>query len=1196
MQILRIRQHHQVGDRYQCEVSLADEQGAETRLQDFGFALSPEDQERIRWYLEDYPQYPYDPAPQMASEVQGLMEKVGTQLFLQLFGPNTQLNSLWGRLSNRLGETRIEIDVSDAAASSVPWELLRVPSTGVILSLAAHSFVRTSGCNKGHEVSRQLGPRLNVLLIISRPDMHEDVPFRGVANHLLHLSAETTALKIDFLRPSTFRRLEEVLRAAKRAGDPYDLVHFDGHGIYSNGSEFGLESIPRGYLLFENPQSRKNRQYVNGKQLGRLLSETDVPFLVLNACRSAHAEPGEIINAAEGSNHSKTTGTAIPAYGSLAQEALEASLVGIVAMRYTTYVDTAVMFMGRLYAALAAGLPLGAAVNSGRRYLADKPVRTVGIKAVHLQDWAVPTVFEQTRFTLAAPNGYSPEVAVTGGDDESYKIANHALPDDGLLSQDSILIALDRAFDRGKIVALHGHAGGGKSTIASEFATWYTRTGGLGESKQHSVILTSFQANNTVATLCANVAETYPERANLFASSMFQRSWPQLDSSQQLQIVLAILRSVDTLWVWDQFDDAATDPDAEPKSNQNEAHESRTQELHDLLRALSTTSAKILIVSRTDQTEWLGDIEHWRIRVGPISIVDSMKLLRSIAVQFSRELTDLTAWTPLLEFAHGNPLTLSVAATQLLNQGAHTRQHIDAYIAAVIGGSQLSEEGVGDSLDLLFRYGLLHEFTDEERGQLLYIGLFQNVVNAAVFPELGSPEAGEARVPELEQLTPESTDALFRRATKVGLLRYRGPWVYEIHPALPLFMPRVMSGAGLTQLRRRPEVVRGFVSVMNSIAHTNPSQDWHITFATLRAEEANLLNALDLVKQNRLWGSADHILFSLNWFYRTTGRLASWNQHLKELVADAIDPATEGPLPSADPIWPMLMSVRIDAADHARDFPEAERLQRILLDNQSRTFDELVSLAPDALSDVEERSAAMMSQNERALGNILRNQRKSECVERYERARRLAALVGNRRLQADAAFDLARAYDEITELLDWDMAERLYLESLRLYDTSERVMRSRVTHHLGGLARHHLENALRSREPVETLEYWLNRGATYLYQALNLLPSQAHMDRARLHQNLGELIGWAGHVEQALAHFQESISIHEEELAAEDAFFAAQARLSVAVLLVNTGRIEEARMWARTALETLERYEGDPLSRVDLARYILGPGTTLQRS
>jgi len=56
-----------------------------------------------------------------------------------------------------------------------------------------------------------------------------------------------------------------------------------------------------------------------------------------------------------------------------------------------------------------------------------------------------------------------------------------ARPDVGFIGRDETLLALDRRFDRDKIVLLHAYAGSGKTTTAVEFARWYQMTGGVKE-------------------------------------------------------------------------------------------------------------------------------------------------------------------------------------------------------------------------------------------------------------------------------------------------------------------------------------------------------------------------------------------------------------------------------------------------------------------------------------------------------------------------------------------------------------------------------------------------------------------------------------------------------------------------------------------------------------------------------------------
>ncbi|HMC59026.1 MAG TPA: hypothetical protein VKJ01_07535, partial [Candidatus Solibacter sp.] len=65
---------------------------------------------------------------------------------------------------------------------------------------------------------------------------------------------------------------------------------------------------------------------------------------------------------------------------------------GVVAWRYSVFVDTAAQYRADLYAVLASGLPLGEAAT-----LARKPLST-GARAI--EDWRVPVVFEAAPIQL----------------------------------------------------------------------------------------------------------------------------------------------------------------------------------------------------------------------------------------------------------------------------------------------------------------------------------------------------------------------------------------------------------------------------------------------------------------------------------------------------------------------------------------------------------------------------------------------------------------------------------------------------------------------------------------------------------------------------------------------------------------------------------------------------------------------------
>jgi hypothetical protein len=195
----------------------------------FAFALNAQEQERLRWYLEDYLQYPFDPAPQIASRVEGEMEAVGTRLFRAVFMANRDTEKLWFAIADCLDDLRLEIAPDVTGAGRLPWELLFDPDTRTWLALHAQTFVRTHATPVRFPDIPQTAERLRILLVICRPSGRRDVPFCSVASRIIKgLSKDARQLfDLDVLRPPTFEQLEEVLRAAKRTGQPYHVVHFE---------------------------------------------------------------------------------------------------------------------------------------------------------------------------------------------------------------------------------------------------------------------------------------------------------------------------------------------------------------------------------------------------------------------------------------------------------------------------------------------------------------------------------------------------------------------------------------------------------------------------------------------------------------------------------------------------------------------------------------------------------------------------------------------------------------------------------------------------------------------------------------------------------------------------------------------------------------------------------------------------------
>jgi len=144
MHTLRLTQNSTGENQYKVEITLEGGQFRQSAVSEFKFILSPQDQESIRWYLEDYPLYRHDPAPKIAARVETRMAEVGRELFKLVFQANDDARDIWADLRRKVNSTRVEIITEVREATAIPWELLRDPKTDTCLALHAAAFVHSN--------------------------------------------------------------------------------------------------------------------------------------------------------------------------------------------------------------------------------------------------------------------------------------------------------------------------------------------------------------------------------------------------------------------------------------------------------------------------------------------------------------------------------------------------------------------------------------------------------------------------------------------------------------------------------------------------------------------------------------------------------------------------------------------------------------------------------------------------------------------------------------------------------------------------------------------------------------------------------------------------------------------------------------------------------------------------------------------
>lgn len=1124
MPVLRLRQLAEDDDRYRVVAEYENggvRRSAESR---FELQLTAQDQEDIRWYLEDFLQYPMDPAPVIAVRIERRMAEIGADLFTKVLG-NTPV---WHDARHDLSGTRVEIETTVKDATTLPWELLRDPEANVPLALRARAFVRaTHDAVVRARLPQSADGPIRVLLVICRPRGREDVPFRSVARRMLEGLRGSDAVRLTVLRPPTFERLAHVLREAQAAGEPYHLVHFDGHGVWDG----------HGYLEFENQIREGNRQLVGGPALGNLLAETAVAALVLNACQSAYADPPSAPVAVAPDNQHKET----RAFGSLAQEIMDAGTAGVVAMRYNVFVDTAAQFMAELYGRLAEGDTLGEAASFARKQLHDQPLRGIAFDPRPLQDWMVPVVFE------AEPVALFPRRAGAGGvtlkpDEAGVEVEGlPPRPDAGFIGRDETLLALDRAFDDHAIVLLHAYAGSGKTAVAAEFARWYRETGGV----DGPVLFTSFEHYRPQLSVLNDLASALG----------VAQDWLALDEAKRRSAALQLLRQRSVLWIWDNVEPVA----GFPKGSESAWSAQEQRELAGFLRAARDTKAKFLLTSRRDERDWLGDLPA-RVAVPRMPFQERLELARALASKHGRRLTDAEDWRPLLEFTDGNPLTITVIVGQALRDQLRTREQVEQFVSRLRAGEAVfkdeATQGRTRSLAASLNYGFEHAFNETERKQLALLHLFQGFVDVDALRQM----AGFSR---------EAGIRLLDRAAEVGLLTAHGGEHYSIHPALPWFFRGLFEQQ---DAEARERALRAYVEAVRSLG--NYYHDQYVdgnreVIGGLKAEEPNLLHARSLARQHGWWRDVIGPMQGLYILYEHTGRKSEWARLVEEIVPHFVDPETDGPLGGREEQWSFVTEYRVLLAGEARQWDEAERLQRTTVEWHRRRARE-----------EDRNSIRILCVSLNRLGDIQRGTGRPECVDAYRESFDLAQRIGERLGAAGAAYNLGHAYKNVPALRNLDEAERWYSQGLDLTPGGDSLYRAGGLGQLGLIAHERLEEARSAKKPEAELLRHLNDALRRYSEALEMTPPDATGQLAPIHNALGAIYCGAGDLDRGLRHYRESIRLEE---ARGNLYGAATTRYNVAATLTDAGCFADARQYAEAALRGLQTYGAGAKDMVDLA-------------
>ena len=483
METIRIRELAEDDNGWRAVVSFNNGMEYAVGVRD---PFQEEDERRLEWYFEEYPGFPFTKAVRVRKAAESITA-YGEELFRQVFVENTKVIHPYKSVEQQ-GLSNVQIEIAGQRRfQALHWEALKDPDAPLPLGLQA-AIVRKNLEPPPLMADVKPSPTINLLVVTARPSGAQDVGYRTISRPLVEaLSLKNVPLKIDILRPGTYKALEHALQSVREGY--YHVAHFDMHGAVRSFSElekarleqqqkgwpryqfegrYGRPNISeyegqRAYLLFEGEKDN-SIDLVEARELANLLLSRQVPIVLLNACQS-----GKQVGDRE---------------TSLGNALMLAGVRLALAMGYSVNVRAAQLLMSTLYEQLFASDELVVAMRAARRELYNDKTRDgyMGYP-IALEDWMLPVVysnapvrFQRIDFPTVQERA---EYYERKAREQEYAESE---PQYGFVGRDLDVLQIEkRLLTKRNILLVRGMGGAGKTTLLKHLGAWWAATGFVGQ-------------------------------------------------------------------------------------------------------------------------------------------------------------------------------------------------------------------------------------------------------------------------------------------------------------------------------------------------------------------------------------------------------------------------------------------------------------------------------------------------------------------------------------------------------------------------------------------------------------------------------------------------------------------------------------------------------------------------------------------
>ena len=1080
--------------------------------------------EDLRWYLEDYLLAPFGVWEDRGPEVREKLAGWGEQVFASVFGSGPARDAY-----QRARDRGLEVLFRSAEPGllGLPWELMRDGAGPVALGKGGIS--RSLPVADRAETLQVPGGRLRVLMVISRPAGTQDVGYQMVARPLLErLDAVRGEVALTVLRPPTFEALAQVLKRAADAGEPFHVVHFDGHGVMvgrraaggraAGGRPSMMTGTGEGVLAFE--RSGGGSDLVKASQVAAALAQGRVPVVVLNACQSG----------AVGKELEASVATAL----------LSAGCAAVVAMAYSVYAVAAAEFMAAFYEGLFAGDSVGQAVTGGRRMLFGHDGRPSPKGDMPLADWLVPVHYlrAEVRFPQARTARPAAVPPLEEALDQLRAAPAPAAAQDPLaaaggafVGRDDLFYQLEAAARLQRVVVLAGPGGTGKTELTKGFARWWRDTGGVDDPRL--VLWHSFEPG--VASFGLDGVIT------ALGLAVFGAGFARLDPAERLEAVKQVLGQYRALLVWDNFESVKEMPD--PAGATPPLDEPGCTELREFLDWVRDHSKSTALITSRAQEEWLGEVR--RIAVGGLNRAEAAQYAGYLLAPYpaAQQRRERRSFGELLDWLDGHPLAMRLTLPRL-----ETTDPADL-LGGLRGTSPLPGGDTGQdrlsSLGACITYSFTH-LAEQARQLLPAVSLFHGIADEDLLMLFSAAEGVPVRFADVGK---QEWTAVLEDSVRVGLLTGLGSGMYRIHPALPGYLAagwQADSPGGYGPEREACEQALCTACAAfgrwatGQIASGNAALAYAAIGLQRRTLGAMLGHALD----RHAWADASGIVRALNAYWDTRG-LSTEATAWADRILDATDSPGQAQASPASVLWLYTIGRQADRQLDAGQPDQAAQTHRRAL----------AWLQEQPETEWTRKSIAVACHQ---LGYIAQDRgRLEEAEDWYRKSLAIKEELGDRPYMASTYHQLgitAQDRGRLEEAEDW------YRKSLAISeDLGNRPYMASSYHQLGITAQ--------DRGRLEEADDWYRKSLA-IEEELGDRPAMA----TTYHQ-LGNTAYLRGRLEEAEDWYRKSLAISED---LGNRAYMAGSYHQLGITAQDRGRLEEADDWYRKSLAIKEELGNRP--------------------